>query len=105
MIVILYTTEYRTGGRQLQQAAETLARTERAAGRTVLCRATESKRAVVDALAECSSIDALHIVSHSGLYGPMFGTTDMPEQFSPHEWRELSIPFASVAEAFIHACL
>jgi SAM-dependent methyltransferase len=104
VIVILYTTEYRTGGRQLQQAAETLARTERAAGYAVLCRATESKRAVVDALAECRAIDALHIVSHSGLYGPMFGTTDMPEQFSPHEWRELSIPFASGAEAFIHAC-
>jgi hypothetical protein len=85
VIVILYTTEYRTGGDQLRRAAETLARTERAAGHAVLCRATESKRAVVDALAECSDIHALHIVGHSGLYGPMFGTTDMPEQFSPHE--------------------
>jgi hypothetical protein len=42
MILIVYTTEYRTGGHQLKRAAHTLARQHRAAGADVLCRATES---------------------------------------------------------------
>ena len=28
----------------------------------------------------------------------------MPEQFSPHEWRTLDLPFAPDGEAFFHAC-
>jgi hypothetical protein len=28
----------------------------------------------------------------------------MPEQFSPHEWRTLDIPFAPDARAYFHAC-
>lgn len=104
MILIVYTTEYRTGGHQLKRAAHTLARQHRAAGADVLCRATESKRAVVQAIREAGQIQELHIISHSGIYGPMFGTTAMPEQFSPHEWRELSIPFSEGAEVYVHAC-
>jgi SAM-dependent methyltransferase len=38
------------------------------------------------------------------MYGPMFGTTAWPEQFSPHEWRSMHLPFAPDGEAFFHAC-
>ena len=34
----------------------------------------------------------------------MFGSTDWPEQFSPHEWRAMRIPFDPNAQAHFHAC-
>jgi ubiquinone/menaquinone biosynthesis C-methylase UbiE len=46
----------------------------------------------------------LHLISHAGMYGPMFGSTDWPEQFSPHEWRAMAIPFAADGRAYFHAC-
>ena len=46
----------------------------------------------------------LHFVGHSGMYGPMFGSTAWPEQFSPHEWRTFPLPWAVGAEAYFHAC-
>jgi len=105
VIVITYTTRYRTGGPMLAQAAQTLARHHEAAGHTVRLLATENKRAFVDALLEAPApITELHFVGHSGMYGPMFGTTELPEQLSPHEWRTLPIPFAEGARAFFHAC-
>ena len=105
MIVITYTTRYRTGGPMLEQAARTLARQHEAAGQTVRLKATENKRAFVDAVLEAPEpITELHFVGHSGMYGPMFGTTELPEQLSPHEWRTLPIPFAEGARAFFHAC-
>ncbi|MGB0678859.1 MAG: hypothetical protein ACPGUV_04275 [Polyangiales bacterium] len=62
MILIVYTTLYRDGGRQLRQAARTLARTWRRQGRAVRCEAIESKRDFVQAVQCCEAIDALHIV-------------------------------------------
>lgn len=106
MIVILYTTLYREGGPRFARAARTLA--DRLAhehpGTTVWCRVVESKADVRAVLAEAHDIEQLHFVGHGGLYGPMFGTTAWPEQFSPHEWRSLSIPFTDDARAHIHAC-
>jgi ubiquinone/menaquinone biosynthesis C-methylase UbiE len=97
-----YTTRYRTGGKRLAQAARTLARQTEG---TVICQAVECKRDVVEAMAALPGpMDAFHLISHSGMYGPMFGTTDMPEQFSPHEWRQLKLPFSERGEAFFHAC-
>lgn len=105
MIWIGYTTQYRTGGPQLQAAALTLADARRRDGHRVRCEAVESKRDVVTALERLSEpLSELHLISHAGMYGPMFGTTAMPEQFSPHEWRTLDIPFAPGGEAFFHAC-
>ena len=105
MILVVYTTRYRKGGPVLRQAAQTLARHKRAAGHEVQLSATETKRELVDAIRGLSSpIDELHFVGHSGMYGPMFGTTDLPEQLSPHEWRELEIPFSKNASAWFHAC-
>jgi len=106
MIVIVYTTRYRDGGPRFAQAARTLAtRLRRQHPQTeVWCRVVESKADVRAVLAEAQGIEQLHIVGHGGLYGPMFGTTAWPEQFSPHEWRTLSIPFAPGAEAHVHTC-
>ncbi len=104
MILVAYTTLYRQGGRQLEQAARTLARERTDAGHEVRCVRVESKRDLVDAFDTCTSIDELHLIVHAGMYGPMFGTTAMPEQFSPHEWAQLHIPFAPGGEAFFHAC-
>ncbi len=110
MILILYTTRYRAGGPRFAQAARTLAQRcrEHSPSTAVQCHAVESKRAVrllLSGLQEAGrTIDALHFVGHGGLYGPMFGTTQWPEQFSPHEWKTLDIPFAASAEAYFHAC-
>lgn len=110
MILILYTTLYREGGPSFRQAARTLARELRREhpGVEVRCERVESKAEVRAIFGELRAadlrIDQLHLVLHAGMYGPMFGTTRWPEQFSPHEWRTLHIPFADGAEAFFHAC-
>lgn len=110
--LVTYTTLYRDGGRELERAARTMAR-EMVEQRGLpkdqvhLVR-VESKREFVAAIASATqngeALDELHFVGHSGMYGPMFRTTDMPEQFSPHEWRTLAIPFAPWGAAFFHAC-
>ncbi|MEM6294949.1 MAG: class I SAM-dependent methyltransferase [Myxococcota bacterium] len=104
MIVIAYTTRYRDGGPRFAQVAQTLAQRLQAEGNTVVCRAVEDKAAFVELVTGHGTLQALHFVGHAGLYGPMFGTTAWPEQFSPHEWRALSIPFGPGAEAHFHAC-
>ena len=110
VVLVLYTTLYREGGRRLAQVARTLA-AERARARSeveVRLFATETKAAFVaaiDAVARGGgALAELHFVGHSGVYGPMFGTRARPEQLSPYEWRELQIPFAQDGEAFFHAC-
>jgi SAM-dependent methyltransferase len=110
MIWIGYTTLYREGGPKFERAARTLAaELGRARGdAAVRCERVESKRDFVDAMervrAEGARLDELHFIGHSGMYGPMFRTTNMPEQFSPHEWRTLALPFAAGASAYFHAC-
>ena len=104
MIVISYTTRYREGGPRFAQAARTLAVQLRERGSSVVCTAVESKAAFAEFVTTHGDLGALHFVGHSGLYGPMFGTTQWPEQFSPHEWRALSIPFAADADAHFHSC-
>ena len=75
-----------------------LVRRERVESKLDFVRAMERVRAEGHALGE------LHFIGHSGMYGPMFRTTAMPEQFSPHEWRSLPLPFAPGASAYFHAC-
>ena len=109
-IVILYTTLYRTGGDKLKQAAATL-RDEKQA-EFPPCRlvfeAVESKKdflAQIDRIKNAGGeITEFHFFGHSGVYGIMFGTTKWPEQFSPHEWRQMEIPFAADARCYFHAC-
>ncbi len=115
--LITYTTRYREGGRELERAAQTLVETLVGEGvsreRIALVR-VESKRDFVEATRAVPLAGVrrrvpdgwkqLHFLGHSGMYGPMFRTTAMPEQFSPHEWQSLDIPFQDGGEAFFHAC-
>jgi ubiquinone/menaquinone biosynthesis C-methylase UbiE len=105
-----YTTLYREGGPKFVRAARTLGEDLRRAhpGEPVIVEAIESKAEFVQAMeritASGNPLRELHFVGHSGMYGPMFRTTKVPEQFSPHEWRSLAIPFAEKGEAFFHCC-
>lgn len=110
VIVIIYTTLYRKGGRQFPVVARTLAleRSENGFAGEIIVRAVESKRDVLRVISEVATsgrlIAELHFVGHSGMYGPMFGTVAFPEQFSPYEWETMTIPFAPDANAFFHCC-
>jgi len=110
MLWIGYTTHYREGSSKFARAAETL--------RAQLSRAHPNAEVRLEALtwkadfiaamrairAEGARLDELHFLGHSGMYGLMFGSRKWPEQFSPHEWRALSIPFSEHATAHFHAC-
>ncbi len=107
--LIIYTTKYRLGGHQFPVVAETLADEKRQAAATdVVTRAVESKRDVLQAIAEIrdagKKIKEFIFVGHSGMYGPMFGTVAFPEQFSPYEWEQMEIPFATEATAYFYCC-
>ncbi len=110
VIVIIYTTAYRKGGSQFPIVARTLEGEKRENGFSgeIVTRAVESKRDVLQVLDEIKQsgklIEEFHFVGHSGMYGPMFGTVDFPEQFSPFEWETMEIPFAENASAFFHCC-
>jgi SAM-dependent methyltransferase len=105
VIWIGYTTLYRDGGPEFERVARTMSREKSG---DVRCERIETKREFIDAMARLAAegrqIRELHFVGHSGLYGPMFRTTSMPEQFSPHEWRTMSLPLASDCHAYFHCC-
>ena len=103
-----YTYSYRAGGAQLRRVAETMVYEKRRAhpnANVILCE-VNSKREFTDAMRALppDTLRELHFIGHSGMYGPMFGTTKFPEQLSPHEWRELDLSFAPGGEAYFHAC-
>lgn len=108
VIWIGYTTLYRDGGAQFLRVAKTLAKQAAATfpNAEVRCVAVETKREFKASLGAIAAeqLAQLHFVGHSGMYGIMFGTVALPEQLSPHEWRELSLPFAADGEAFFHCC-
>ncbi|HZL19031.1 MAG TPA: class I SAM-dependent methyltransferase [Polyangia bacterium] len=110
LIWIGYTTRYREGGAKFARVAATMEADRRAANPACLVRSerVESKLEFVRAMERVRdgghTLAELHFVGHSGMYGPMFRTTSMPEQFSPHEWRNLRLPFAPGASAYFHAC-
>ena len=109
-IWIGYTTLYREGGPKFERAALTLAADKRREfpGLEVRCERLESKREFLNAMRRLEDdglvLRELHLVVHSGMYGPMFGSTAWPEQFSPHEWRTMKLPLGPAAAAFFHAC-
>lgn len=108
VIWVGYTFHYRTGGIQLRRVAETMVhekRRDHPEARVVL-HELNSKREFIDSLLviEPGALRELQFIGHSGMYGPMFGTTSFPEQLSPHEWRSLDLPFAPDGEAYFHAC-
>lgn len=109
-IWIGYTTRYRDGGPKFERAALTLADDKRREfpGVLVRCECVESKAEFLAAMQRIAeegyALRELHLVVHSGMYGPMFGSVAWPEQFSPHEWRTMKLPLGTGAEAFFHAC-
>ena len=108
LIVILYTTHYRKGGTQFQRVAETMAHELSSSKNEVKCKAIESKNEIKEVFRkiaeEGKEIHEFHFIGHSGMYGPMYGTVQYPEQFSPYELEKLEIPFSKNAEAIFHCC-
>ncbi|MFN8016508.1 MAG: methyltransferase domain-containing protein [Acidimicrobiales bacterium] len=110
VIWVAHTTRYRGGSAAFAAAARTMVRELQAAHPDcdVQLAALDGKAdfvAEMDRLAASGAqIRELHFIGHSGMYGPMFRTTDWPEQFSPHEWRQMDIPFAPDGSAHFHAC-
>ena len=110
VIWVAHTTHYRGGSAEFAVAAATMAR-ELAATHPdaeVIVSGLQRKADFTAQLTRMSEagrvIDELHLISHSGMYGPMFGSTDWPEQFSPYEWRSMAIPFTATGRAYFHAC-
>ena len=101
-----YTTRYRSGGDKMARVAETMAAESSTASR---CEPVESKADFIAAMQRLPApLTELHLIAHSGMYGPMFGTTQWPEQFSPHEWQTMAaeglLPLAPGATAHFHSC-
>ena len=110
VIWVSHTTHYRGGSAEFAVAATTMAR-ELAATHPdaeVIVSGLHHKADFLGELAGFANsgrtLGQLHLISHAGMYGPMFGSTDWPEQFSPHEWRAMAIPFAANGRAYFHAC-
>ncbi|OBK19302.1 methyltransferase domain-containing protein [Mycobacterium asiaticum] len=110
VIWIAHTTHYRGGSAEFAVAAQTMGLELAAAhpDAEVIVSGLHRKADFEAELARLTRsgrvIDQLHLISHAGMYGPMFGSTDWPEQFSPHEWRAMAIPFATGGQAYFHAC-
>ena len=110
MIWVAHTTHYRGGSAEFGVAADTMAR-ELAVAHPDAEVIVSGQHHQADFLAELAgfansgrALSELHLIGHAGMYGPMFGSTDWPEQFSPHEWRAMTIPFAADGRAYFHAC-
>ncbi|WP_082945140.1 methyltransferase domain-containing protein [Mycobacterium sp. 852013-50091_SCH5140682] len=110
VIWVAHTTHYRGGSAEFAAAAATMARELGAANpeADVVVTGLNHKADFTDAMRHLADggreISQLHLISHSGMYGPMFGSTQWPEQFSPHEWRTMAIPFSAAGRAYFHAC-
>jgi SAM-dependent methyltransferase len=110
VIWVAHTTRYRGGSAEFAAAAATMRRELATAHpeAEVVLAALDGKADLADAMAALAAdgrlVRELHFVGHAGMYGPMFGSIEWPEQFSPHEWRALAIPFAPGATAWFHAC-
>lgn len=109
MILIVHTTQYRKGSDKFARIAGTMQR-EIAARFTGEIRVAGivSKKELSEIFAqihnEGKSLDEYHFIGHSGMYGPMYGTVEYPEQYSPYEWKTMHIPFAPNGKAYFHCC-
>ncbi|MCU1498353.1 MAG: methyltransferase [Acidimicrobiales bacterium] len=110
VIWVAHTTRYRGGSPEFAVAAATMHRDLATAHpeADVELHALETKADFVAEMARLAAagreIAELHFVGHAGMYGPMFGSVEWPEQFSPHEWETMAIPFAMDGQAWFHAC-
>jgi ubiquinone/menaquinone biosynthesis C-methylase UbiE len=110
VIVITFTTFYRTGGDQFEKSAQTLRADKKKEfpNHEIIFEATETKESFLKLIENVKSnnqvISEFHFIGHSGVYGIMFGTTDWPEQFSPYEWKQMNWPLTGDAKIYFHAC-
>ena len=108
VVLLVYTTEYKKGGDKFRRVAKTLAKDKSIESNKIIVEAIESKKALIDLFnqiaAEGDEIEEFHFIGHSGMYGPMFGTVQFPEQFSPFEIKNLKIPFSENGKAFFRCC-
>ncbi len=109
MILIIYTTLYRKGSDKFKRIAQTMEKeiALRYSGK-IECTGIVGKKELTEAFLKISSdnktIDEYHFIGHSGMYGPMYGTVEYPEQYSPYELKQLKIPFTSNSKAYFHCC-
>ncbi len=107
VVLILYTTQYRLGGREMAVAARRLAEEKEREfpDDVVKAIAVESKAEFLRAIREAPGpLREFHFIGHSGLYGPMYGTTSRPDQMSRAEWSQFEIRFLPEATAHFHCC-
>lgn len=109
MILIIYTTAYRKGSDKFERIAETmLNEIKQRYEKEIICQGVLGKKNLTElfnTLSEQSKqIDEYHFIGHSGMYGPMYGTVEYPEQYSPYELKNLVIPFSANAKAYFHCC-
>lgn len=108
LIIIIYTTIYRKGGDKFARVAKTMAKLKSADNQEVICKSIETKQEIKDLFTsikgENKLIDEFHFIGHAGMYGPMYGSVEFPEQFSPYEIKIMNIPFSSAAKAYFHTC-
>jgi ubiquinone/menaquinone biosynthesis C-methylase UbiE len=109
MILIVYTTEYRTGSDKFARIAATmLGETQARYSGEVKCVGIHGKKDLnaqfENVASQNKKLDEFHFIGHSGMYGPMYGTMNYPEQYSPYELKNLHIPFAENAKACFHCC-
>ncbi|CAN5476378.1 hypothetical protein BH10BAC5_BH10BAC5_28540 [soil metagenome] len=109
MILIIYTTKYKNGSDKFELAANTLLRKiKKYYDSEIVCSGIVSKKDLLNIFLSITDkgqlIEEYHFIGHSGMYGPMYGTVEFPEQFSPYELKTLNIPFSPDAKAYFHCC-
>jgi ubiquinone/menaquinone biosynthesis C-methylase UbiE len=109
MILIVYTTAYRKGSALFERVAQTMFNEiKQGYNGEVLCKGIFGKKDLTEIFDTIAGrgikIDEFHFIGHAGMYGPMYGTVEYPEQYSPFELRNLKIPFAVSAKAYFHCC-
>lgn len=109
MILIIHTTQYRQGSDKFARIAKTMQ--QEIALRypeEIISKGIVGKKELTQLFSEIKTqgktIDEFHFIGHSGMYGPMYGTVQYPEQYSPYEIKNLAIPFTKNARAFFHCC-
>lgn len=108
--LIVYTTHYRKGSGQFAVIAETMFQELRQVHgeNYVVKKAIKGKKELTSLFTKMDEdgekIASYHFIGHSGMYGPMYGTVEYPEQYSPYEIRSLKIPFTDDAVAYFHCC-
>jgi ubiquinone/menaquinone biosynthesis C-methylase UbiE len=107
--LIVYTTQYRKGSAEFKRIAETMLRelSERYE-EEVICQPIVTKKDLnlifQDLIASNKQMLSYHFVGHAGMYGPMYGTVEYPEQYSPYEIKQMNFPFAEGGKAYFHCC-